>query len=230
MPVDNIKVSVVVTCYNEEKNIGECLKSLVKQVYIGDYEIVIVDGNSQDRTQDIIKEFIKTHSNIRLIIEPKKGVAAGRNSGINNARYDYIAFTDADCGVPRDWLSLLTKNYQHMKSKYDNVIAIGGRNIVPENSGNFLKAIGIALDSYVGSFSSIQGRQLKEPTFVSSLSTANALYDKKKIIEIGYFDESLQSEAEDADLNFRLTSKGHKFLFIPDSFVWHKMRLGPLAW
>lgn len=225
-----MNISVIVPCYNEANNIRECLKSLAEQDYGGNYEVVVVDGNSTDETQVLIKEFVKDRSNIRMITEPKKGAAAARNSGINNARHDYVAFTDADCQVPSDWLACLADNYTRIKSKSDSVIGVGGRNIVSVNATDFRKAIEIALDSFPGSFRSVQGRQFKASVFVPSLSTANALYERKKIIEIGYFDESLESEAEDADLNFRLNSRGYKFLFVPDSFVWHKLRLDPKAW
>ena len=82
----------------------------------------------------------------------------------------------------------------------------------------------------MGSFCSVQGRQFREPRFVTSLSNLNVLYNKQKIKDIGYFDESLLSEAEDADINFRLFSAGNKFLFVPYSFVWHKMRPTPGTW
>lgn len=226
-----MKVSVVVTCYNEEKNIRECLNTLIRQTYpLDQYEIVVVDGGSQDKTQAIATEFTGDYSNMRLVVEHKKGTAAGRNAGVNAARYDCIAFIDADCQAPPDWLSLLVENYQRAKSKFDNVIVVGGRNIAPKDAGSFPRAVEIVLDSYIGSFNSIQGRQFKSSSFVPGLSTVNALYDKKKIIEIGYFDESLQNEAEDADLNFRLFSAGYRFLFIPDSFVWHRMRPTPKTW
>lgn len=226
-----MNISVVVTCFNEEININECLNSLCWQSYpASQYEIVVVDGDSKDNTVAIVKDFAKIYSNIRLVIEPKKGTAAGRNAGIKASCYDYIAFIDADCMAPVEWLSLLAERYKQATKNDKNIIAVGGANRVPQEANKFLKAMGIVLDSYLGSFNSIQGRQFKSPVFVPSLSTSNALYDKNKIIEIGYFDESLQSEAEDADLNYRLTSKGNKFLYIPDSFVWHKMRLTPTAW
>ena len=55
-------VSVIVTCYNEEMNISDCLKTLVNQTYSSDqYEIIVVDGCSQDGTQSIVKEFEKVY-------------------------------------------------------------------------------------------------------------------------------------------------------------------------
>ncbi len=226
-----MNVSVIVTCYNEEKNIQECLHTLVQQTYEEDkYEIIVADGGSKDRTQSIVKEFTQTHHNVNLVVEPRKGTAAGRNAGVKAAQYDHVAFIDADCEAPEDWLETLVEQYQKIRLKDKKVIAVGGTNIPPENAGSFLQAIGVALDSYIGSFGSVQGRQFKKPMHVSSLSNLNVLYNKQKIIDVGYYDESLISEAEDADINFRLFSAGNRFLFIPYSFVWHKMRPTPKTW
>jgi len=224
-------VSIIITCYNEENNIGDCLNSLIRQNYTGgEYEIVVADGASTDNTQCIVGEYIRNHSNIRLVVEPGKGTASGRNAGIKASCYDFIAFIDADCTAPENWLSILVDAYKIMSSKDDTVIAVGGTNIPPEESSSFLRAIGIALDSFSGSFNSIQGRQFKKPLYVPSLSNLNIFYRKQPIVEIGYYDESLLSEAEDADLNFRLLSAGHRFVYIPDSYVLHKMRPTPKTW
>ncbi len=226
-----MNVSVIVACYNEENNILECLNTLAHQTYAEDkYEIIVADGGSRDRTQSIVNEFMQTHHNVNLVVESKKGTAAGRNAGIKAAKYDYIAFIDADCEAPRNWLETLVELFQDIQLTDNKVIAVGGTNIPPGNAGSFLQAIGVALDSYIGSFGSVQGRQFKKPMHVSSLSNLNVLYDKQKIIDVGYYDESLVSEAEDADINFRLFSSGSRFLFIPHSFVWHKMRPTPKTW
>ena len=224
-------ISVIITCYNEEENIQECLNSLVHQSYPEDrFEIIVADGGSKDSTQPIVKELMLTYQNINLVVESKRGTAAGRNAGVKAAKHDYIAFIDADCEAPTNWLETLVEQYKSIQLTDKNVIAVGGTNIPPENSDGFLQAIGIALDSYLGSFGSVQGRQFSRPMHVSSLSNLNVLYNKKKIIEVGYYDESLVSEAEDADINYRLFTTGNKFLFIPNSYVWHKMRPTPKTW
>jgi glycosyltransferase involved in cell wall biosynthesis len=224
-------ISIVVTCYNEEKNIKECLESLAAQDYNrGTYEVIVSDGDSTDKTRGIVQEYAESFSNMRLVVETKRGTAAGRNRGVKLARYDYVAFIDADCLAPHNWLTVLAENYMRSKNQYPRLVAVGGRNITPEGADSFNRAVEIALDSYLGSFNSVQGRQFKTPALVASVSTVNALYAKDKIIGIGCFDESLKSEAEDAEMNYRLSAAGNQFLFVPDSFVWHKMRSSPLAW
>lgn len=224
-------ISIIITCFNEEDNICECLNSLVHQDYThGVFEIIVADGSSIDNTQDIVKDYAEKYSNIRLAIEIKKGTAAGRNAGVKAAKYEFIAFIDADCEAPKDWLSILASSYCDIHLKDSSVVAVGGTNVPPENADSFLQAIGVSLDSFMGSFNSAQGRIFREPVYVSSLANLNVLYKKDAIMEAGCFDESLLSEAEDADMNYRLRATGYKFLFVPESYVWHKMRPTPLTW
>ncbi|MCK4423632.1 MAG: glycosyltransferase, partial [Candidatus Omnitrophica bacterium] len=125
-----MNISVVTTCYNEEDNIKGCLDSLTTQNYFaGQYEIIISDGNSTDNTGKIVREYADKFNNIKLVIEPKKGTAAGRNAGIRAAEYDYIAFIDADCIAPEDWLTILADNYQRGRAGSEELAAVGGRNI-----------------------------------------------------------------------------------------------------
>ena len=224
-------ISIIITCFNEKENILDCLESLAGQDYNGGgIEIVVADGGSSDGTQQLVKSYSQKHPAVRLVVEHKKGTAAGRNTGINAAKFKHIAFIDADCEAPQGWLALLAENFLKSKKNDSRLIAVGGTNIPPGKSGLFIKSIGVALDSYIGSFGSVQGRQFKQPRYVTGLSNLNVLYEKQHLVEIGGYDESLASEAEDADMNFRLLSAGHRFLFIPDSYVWHKMRPTAKSW
>lgn len=226
-----INISVIIICLNEEEHIGDCLRSLIDQTYPKNlYEIIVVDGNSVDKTQDIIQSYVTSHSFIRMVVENKKGAAAARNSGLVQTAHDHIAFIDADCEAPADWLSILAGHLEKSVKMDSGVIGVGGRNIPPPNADKFVEAIGIAMDHFIGSFNSPQGRQFKKKNYVHSLSNLNVLYIKKPLMDIGGYDESLKSEAEDADINFRLSRKGDRFLYIPESFVWHKLRPTPGKW
>ena len=226
-----MNVSIVIPCLNEDDNIRSCIYSLIEQEYVkGKIEILVVDGGSTDNTRNIVEEIGREHANVQFILELKKGTAAGRNAGIKGSKYDYIALIDADCEAPPDWLEILVEYFQKSQKSDPDVVAVGGANIPPAGASHFVKSIGIAMDSFPGSFSSVQGRRFEQAVFVGSLANLNALYQKEKIVEVGYYDESLASEAEDADLNFRLKNSGSKFLFIPESYVWHKMRPNPRTW
>lgn len=86
-------ISVVIPLYNKEKQIKKTLKSVFDQTF-QDYEIIIVNDGSTDRSMEIVEAF--SDPKIRIIEQENQGVSAARNTGIKNARYDYIAFLDAD--------------------------------------------------------------------------------------------------------------------------------------
>ena len=93
-------VSIVIPAHNEERYLSQCLTSLFDQGYPSDkYEIILVNNNSTDRTQKIAESF-KIN-----IIEQKIGpVGAVRNAGAVRAQGSILAFIDADCVAPDDWL------------------------------------------------------------------------------------------------------------------------------
>lgn len=225
-----MKVSIIVVTYNEEKNIADCLDSLVNLDYDKrDCEILVIDGNSTDKTKDIVKEFIKKYGNkikIRLINNPKRVIASSRNVGLKNASYGLVAFTDADCVVPRDWLKVLVEGHEKLKNK--GVAAVGGANIPPKNAPNFMAAVGIAFDSFLGSLGSAQAKRFAKVSFVPSIPCCNVLHTKKLLDKIGGFDEELKNMCEDYDVNFKLRKMGYKIAVLPNSFVWHKLRSTPV--
>lgn len=87
------KLSVVIPLYNKEKDISETLKSLFQQTF-SDFEVVIVNDGSTDKSEEIVKTF--DDSRIRLFSKENEGVARTRNLGVEKATSDYIVFLDAD--------------------------------------------------------------------------------------------------------------------------------------
>lgn len=104
-----MKVSVVVPVYNEEKYIGKCLESLVRQTDPAD-EIIVVDNNSKDKTAAIAKTFP-----VRIVRERKQGMIPARNRGFNEARYEIIARCDADVILPKNWIKKIKNNFKRRK-------------------------------------------------------------------------------------------------------------------
>ena len=87
-------VSIVVPTYNREKELGRAIHSILQQTYVK-YEIIIVDDGSTDHTMDAVQQF--EDDRIRYIrLEQNQGAGHARNVGIQEARYDYIAFLDSD--------------------------------------------------------------------------------------------------------------------------------------
>ena len=112
-----MRISVVIPAYNEEKYIGACLESLMKQTK-KPFEILVVDNNSTDNTAKIARSF----DGVDVINAKVQGITPTRNAGFNAAKGDIIARTDADTLVPEDWIEQIE---HHMQD--EDIIAISGR-------------------------------------------------------------------------------------------------------
>ncbi|MHC1736913.1 MAG: glycosyltransferase [Ignavibacteriaceae bacterium] len=112
---EKIPLSVIVAAKNEEKNITRLLSSLDKINYQKDkFEVIVIDDNSSDLTYQITKEFTKEKSNYSLITAANKKYPAKRGAlqiGIESARFDHIAITDADCQVSPEWLNKVSDEF-----------------------------------------------------------------------------------------------------------------------
>lgn len=95
--MQQITLSVIVPVYNAEKYLAQCLDSIVNQD--GKFEIIAINDGSTDKSLNILQQYAKKYSNIKVITQKNQGVSASRNRGISEAQGDYIIFVDSD-----DWL------------------------------------------------------------------------------------------------------------------------------
>ncbi|MCR8679708.1 MULTISPECIES: glycosyltransferase family 2 protein [Campylobacter] len=114
-----IKVSIIIPVYNVEKYLRECLDSVVNQT-LKDIAIICVNDGSTDSSLEILKEYAKNDSRIRIVDKINGGLGAARNSGIkylidNNINSKYIYFADSD-----DWLELNALEKLYNKAKESN--------------------------------------------------------------------------------------------------------------
>ncbi len=224
--MNKLKLSVVVICCNEEKYIEECLFSLASQNYPSSlFEVLIIENGSTDKTQELVKSFIKNYSNMHLIISDVCGTAVNRNRGLFEANSNFVAFIDGDCTAEKDWLLSLEKGFREENNKNDRIAAIGGPNIIPKNANFFRKALSIAVSNYWGNSGSLQAAIFKSKrVLVEHIPTLNVLYDKNKILEIGGFDESTGNCGEDFDLSHRLRWEGYLLIYDSKAVVRHQWR------
>lgn len=88
--------SIIVPVYNVEKYIEKCLSSIKRQINFKDYEVVVINDGSKDRSEEIVKQFCGKYDNFKLINQKNGGLSDARNTGIKNAKGDYIIFLDGD--------------------------------------------------------------------------------------------------------------------------------------
>lgn len=226
-----MEISIVILTYNEENNIGDCLDSVLNQkLFEGKWEVLVVDGGSTDSTVKIVKEKQKKSDRIRLISNQNKKIAPGRNIGIRESQYPFIAFTDADCIVPENWLHKLSNEYEKLYATDTKIAGVGGGNTPLAKSSNFQRALGLYLDSFIGCFNSPQGRNFSQIRKVVSLACLNVLYNKQILTNIGDFDEEMGNIAEDLNLNLRLKNNDYNLYYIPELSVAHKLRPNLASW
>lgn len=92
-----VKLSIILPIYNVEKFVGDCLDSLYAQdLPENEYEIVCVIDGSPDNSQMVIEQYMKIHSNIKLIVQANQGVSVARNVGLENSCGRYVWFVDPD--------------------------------------------------------------------------------------------------------------------------------------
>jgi len=113
-----MKFSVVIPAFNEEKYLGKCLQSVLKQEVDFEYEIIVVDNNSTDKTNEVAKSF-----GVKVIKEMRPGVGWARHTGTNEAVGEYVLQLDADTILPSDYLRNVLNNFQ----KHKNLSCLSGQ-------------------------------------------------------------------------------------------------------
>jgi glycosyltransferase involved in cell wall biosynthesis len=184
-----VKISVIIPAFNEEKFLGNCLESLKKQDF-EDFEIIVVDNNSKDKTKEVAKNF-----NVILVSEKKQGVAFARNKGAKLARGEILAFTDADTILPKDWLSRIFEEFEKDK----DLIAFGGScefysgPLCAKLASKFLLKPFLILDKFFSQGFNLMG--------------CNMAIKKSAFFEISGFNENLKMN-EDVEISYKLRKIG----------------------
>ena len=104
------RLSIIVPVYNVEKYVRTCVESIFRQGLSDDeFEVIIINDGTPDRSIEIISDIIAAHNNIRVINQQNQGVSITRNNGIKNANGEYIVFIDSDDLIFDNCLPLLLK-------------------------------------------------------------------------------------------------------------------------
>ncbi|MGD1866128.1 MAG: glycosyltransferase, partial [Phormidesmis sp.] len=201
--------SVVIPTYNRPKQLESCLAALAEQDYPkANYQVVVVDDGSQQSLHKIVAAY-QDRMDVTLIVQKNAGPAAARNTGVQNATGDYIAFTDDDCIPDVGWLRQFALSFQA-----DPDAMVGGYtiNALPQNLySSASQALIDYLYSYYGS--ATQG------IFFASNNIAMA---RSHFLEIGGFDISFPlAAAEDRNLCDCWQQAGYPMKYFPTATIQH---------
>ncbi len=106
------KVSVVLCTLNRRVLLDGALAALAAQEEAPPFEVLLVDNGSTDDTASFVKAMVPRFPNLRYVHEPRRGLAHARNTGVARARGEYIAFTDDDVRVARDWVRRMVEAFE----------------------------------------------------------------------------------------------------------------------
>ena len=206
-------VTVIVPVRNGEPTIEPLLESLQRLDYDRKkVEVIVVDGNSTDKTRDIVKKYP-----VKLVVERRKGLNAARNTGIKNSNGEILVFTDCDCVVPSNWITRIVENF-----KDPQVSCVGGS--AKGLNGDFISQY--ADNSIVPLMPFFKKREelnMVKP-FLRHPAGCNMAFRRKVAEEVGLFDESIHYGFDEVEFTERVCRAGYKMALDPNVFVWHKHR------
>ena len=201
------RVSVVVASYNGGATLKICLESLLHLNY-PDYEVILVDDGSTDASPAIAAQF-PTVRNIRH--QKNQGLSVARNTGIEAATGEIIAFTDSDCRADEDWLYYLVGDM--LSSPYTGM---GGHNFLPPDDASTAACV---MASPGGPAHVMLNDRLAE-----HIPGCNMAFYRSALQMVGGFDPVYWKAGDDVDICWRLQQKGYRIGFNPAGFVWHYRR------
>ncbi|MGG6240601.1 glycosyltransferase [Nodosilinea sp. AN01ver1] len=204
-------VSVIIPVFNDGERLRLCLAALAKQTYARSrFETIVVDNGSDDL--GLIKDLVAVYDNATLAVEPLPGSYVARNRGLELAKGEVIAFTDADCIPAADWLE---RGVARLRQAPNCGQVVGRINLFfadPQRP--------TAVELYESLTAFPQERLLREQ---HGGATANVFTWRQVIDRVGCFDPRLKSNG-DLEWGRRVFEAGFQQVYADDVQVGHPAR------
>ena len=214
------KVSVICPVFNEERFIEPCLMSILEQDYPKEYiEVFIIDGNSTDKTRDIVSRYTREHSFIKLLDNPRRYVPYALNLGLKVASGEVIMRLDGHCTYPTNYISELVK-YLYLLNA-DNVGGVW--NTQPAKNTVICQAIAQASSHPFGVGGSMH--KIGSSKIIETDTVPFGCYKREVFEKTGLFDTDLVRNQDD-EFNGRLLKLGGKIFLIPQVIINYTARDG----
>ncbi|KMK77399.1 glycosyltransferase family 2 protein [Alkalihalobacillus pseudalcaliphilus] len=203
--------SVLLVTRNEEKYIARLLDTLLEQDFSQRaYEIIIIDGLSNDNTRELIKNYQQKSPNmIRMFDNPQQTLPPGWNIGIKQAYGDYVLRIDGHTEVKANFLS----SYKEAIEQEPEASCVGG--IILSKGKGFQGEVNQFVFSHPFGVGRSKFRTLNKEWHGYTETVPYGAYKKEVFLEVGYFNEDLKRN-EDIEFHRRMKEKGHTFYLTTD--------------
>lgn len=200
-----LPISVIIPAHNAAETIRACIEALQHQTASpSEYEIIVVDDGSKDRTREIVEEY-----NVCLLEQSNGGPAAARNLGVRHARGQLVLFTDADCEPATDWIEQMTVPFACSG-------VVGAKGVYRTRQREVIARF-VQLE-YEEKY-----EKMREEENIDFVDTYSAAYRKDVFSKYGSFDASFpRASGEDIEFSYRLSRMGCKLVFAPQAGVYHR--------
>jgi O-antigen biosynthesis protein len=199
------RISVVVCTYNGARTIRDCLEGLRKLEY-PDFEVIVVDDGSTDDTAVIARTY-----GVCLISTPQRGLSNARNTAMEAATGEIVAYLDDDAYPDPHWLTYLAATFLSTTH-----VGVGGPNIAVSGDGLIADCVANAPGNPV--------HILLSDLQAEHIPGCNMAFRKTCLEAIGGFDPVYRVAGDDVDVCWRLQQRGWTLGFSPAAMVWHHRR------
>jgi glycosyltransferase involved in cell wall biosynthesis len=210
-------LSVIVCTYNRDQHIKRALDSLIAQDFDkSDYEIIVVDNNSNDRTPQIIKDFKASHPDyhITLAHETRQGLSFARNTGLKLAQGSYISYIDDDGIARNDYISQIKKYTE----QFPDDVAFGGKVLPKYEKGHAPEWMSKYIERIISIVNLGNEVKVLKKTYPVG---CNMIFKKSVFDQIGGFNTALKLRSDDKYIFFKIREAGFRVLYLPKVVVWH---------
>jgi GT2 family glycosyltransferase len=199
------RVSVVVCSCNGASTLRDCLDGLLQLDY-PDYEVIVVNDGSTDPTAEIAADYP-----FLLVNTQNSGLSCARNTGLQAASGEIVAYIDDDARPDPDWLKYLASTLNE-----GDWAAVGGPNLTPPDDGAVADCVGNAPGGPM--------HVLLSDREAEHVPGCNMAFRRSVLRALGGFDHQFQCAGDDVDICWRLQERGLKVGFNPSAVVWHHRR------
>lgn len=200
--------SIIIPTYNRPRQLSDCLQALSQLDYPKDrFEVIVVDDGSDTSLDSVVAPF-KTELDLRLLQQQNAGPAAARNYAAQQARGQYVAFTDDDCKPAVDWLQALEACFSQHPDRI-----VGGRtvNALADNPYSITSQNIISMG-----YAHYNAERDQARFFASN----NMVVPAQKFRDLGGFDERFTT-SEDRELCDRWLHCGYQMTYAPEVVIYH---------